>query len=118
MKIEIITHRPDLNKPITAHDLLKNQKSEIIETTASIPLQDPGILELASNFSKAIEKWVSAGFPISEESIYKKRSSICEVCEYWHGEARFGLGVCKAKGCGCTRLKRWLETEKCPKGKW
>lgn len=81
-------------------------------------LEEPSLLELASNFTTALTKWVKAGAPVVSEEVYRERSAICETCEYWKPESRFGLGKCSAPGCGCTKLKRWLSTEHCPMNKW
>lgn len=47
------------------------------------------------------------------EDEYAGRSAACEACTYWDGLSRGGLGTCRAPGCGCTALKRWLATERC-----
>lgn len=69
---------------------------------------------MAVNFGKAVARWVGAGFPVVEEAVYARRTEVCLACPFWDGNARFGLGKCKAPGCGCTGLKRWLATERCP----
>jgi hypothetical protein len=79
---------------------------------------EPTANELAANFGRAVSRWLVAGMPVSDEATYMRRSSVCDNCTYWDGGARLGLGTCKAPGCGCTRLKRWLATERCPLGKW
>ena len=81
-------------------------------------LEEPSLLELAKNFTTALTRWVKAGAPVVNEEVYRERISICETCEYWKPEARMGLGKCSAPGCGCTKLKLWLKTERCPLGKW
>lgn len=85
-----------------------------------LPLEipEPTLAELASNFSGAMERWASAGFKTVTPEVYEARGAICATCEFWDGSARFGLGKCKAPGCGCTKFKRWLATEKCPLKKW
>lgn len=49
---------------------------------------------------------------------YAARTSACTACTYWDGSSRLGLGTCNHHGCGCTKLKRWLATERCPAGRW
>lgn len=78
----------------------------------------PSVAELAQNFTQATLRWLKAGAPIVQEPVYASRSAICEACEAWDPAGWFGSGQCKAKGCGCTRFKRWLATETCPRGKW
>lgn len=82
------------------------------------PLREPTFEEMRENFRGAVLRWSAAGFPVVSESEYRLRTQACEGCEFWDGKARFGLGKCKAPGCGCTKLKRFLATEKCPLGKW
>lgn len=70
----------------------------------------------ALKLSKAVMQWTTAGFPLADAETLKQREEICAMCEDWDAEARGGLGKCKV--CGCTKLKRNMATEKCPKGKW
>lgn len=79
---------------------------------------EPTIAELASNFTGALVRWSSAGFPTVDSATYAARAAACDACLHWHPTARLGLGKCDAPGCGCTSLKRWLTTEKCPQSKW
>jgi hypothetical protein len=76
------------------------------------------VAELAGNFAGAMTRWIAAGAPVVSAETYAARAAVCEGCEHWDGAARLGLGKCKAPGCGCTSLKRWLATEKCPLTKW
>lgn len=79
---------------------------------------EPSLRELAQNFSIAIARWASAGFPVVDEDTYRRRADICAQCMYWDDTARAGIGRCNAPGCGCTRFKRWLATERCPLDLW
>lgn len=81
-------------------------------------LAEPTLADLASNFATAVQKWAAGGFNTVTKEDYGSRAAVCAVCEFWDGSARAGLGKCNAPGCGCTRLKRWLATERCPLGKW
>jgi hypothetical protein len=78
----------------------------------------PTIANLAANFAGAMTNWSKAGFAVVDEPTYKARDAICSACQYWQPAARLGMGKCNAPGCGCTKLKRWIATEKCPQGKW
>ena len=79
---------------------------------------EPTIAELATNFAGAMSRWAADGFAVLDRAGYDARATVCDACEFWDGAARLGLGKCKAPGCGCTGMKRWLATEKCPLGKW
>lgn len=88
--------------------------------TPAIPtyIVEPTVGQMAENFVGAVSQWSKAGFPVVSEEVWRARAAVCEGCEYWDGAARFGLGKCRHKKCGCTRFKRFLATEKCPLGKW
>lgn len=66
----------------------------------------PSVLELVSNFTGALTRWVAAGAPTVTKEQYHQRLSICKACPHWNGN--------KCVKCGCYRLKHWLATEKCP----
>ena len=80
--------------------------------------EDPSVPELAGRLAYAA--WLAAReklqhgtrFFVSAD-IYEERAKACASCEYWDGSARFGYGHCKAPGCGCTRFKQWVTTQKC-----
>lgn len=77
------------------------------------PLPEPTPVEMAGNFAVAVSRWVAAGAPVVSAEVYAARAAACGGCELWDGAARLGLGKCRAPGCGCTSLKRWLATERC-----
>lgn len=81
-------------------------------------VEEPTTAELASNFAGAMVRWASAGFPTVSREVYEQRGAVCGSCQHWDGEARGGLGKCNHPGCGCTKLKRWLASEKCPLNLW
>jgi hypothetical protein len=85
--------------------------------TAAIP-QEPTISDMLRNFSGAMLRWAGAGLPIVSREQWSARMAVCDACPHWVPTARAGLGLCGAPGCGCTRFKHWLATEKCPLGKW
>ncbi len=99
-----------------AAPIVKRQ-SRLISQRSS-PLEEPTVSELAANFAGSVLRWGAAGFPVASTELYTERAKICEACEHWNPTARLGLGKCAAPKCGCTSLKRWLSTEKCPLGKW
>lgn len=93
-------------------------EGEVQVVNAAEVANEPTTAELAANFTGAMARWVAAGLPVVSEAVYEQRAAACEACGLWDGVARFGLGKCLAPDCGCTRLKRWLATERCkhPKG--
>ncbi len=90
-----------------------------VETTAK-PGGGPTIAGMLANFAAATARWAKAGLPVVADDQFKQRLNLCRNCPkgYWQETARFGLGKCASPGCGCTKLKLWLATEKCPLGVW
>lgn len=84
-----------------------------VATSPPAALTEPTAAELAVNFASAMARWIEAGVPVVSQAIYDARAAACGSCELWDGAARFGLGKCQAPGCGCTKFKRWLATERC-----
>jgi hypothetical protein len=76
-------------------------------------LAEPTMAELAVNFGGAVAHWLAAGLPVVSEAAYQARAAACGSCELWDGRARLGFGKCRAAGCGCTKLKWLLATERC-----
>ena len=70
------------------------------------------------NLKLALRRWVGSGCALAPSRERKIRSAICSACPHWYGLGNLGLGECRAPGCGCTRAKVWLATERCPIGKW
>lgn len=66
----------------------------------------------------AVQIWAKAGFPVAAFAVRLERRAICEACPAWRPKGNLGLGECVDPRCGCSRLKRWLATERCPAGKW
>lgn len=78
----------------------------------------PTIAAMVSNFGFAVSGWAKAGFKVVERDAFDKRLTICRGCSLWDENARFGMGKCNHGNCGCTKAKHWLQTERCPAGKW
>jgi hypothetical protein len=82
----------------------------------------PTLPELARNFLAATAAWAKAGFPVRTEAEAARILAICKgsadglqpACPEWLGDAL----IPRCRKCGCTTLKPWLATEKCPLQKW
>lgn len=116
----VTTHAPHLApKPVAPRP---EQKAVDVPQVVTIPAPptarggaaEPSTMELAANFAGAVGRWSAAGFPTVSAETYAARADACGACSFWDGKARLGLGKCRAPGCGCTGLKRWLTTETCP----
>ena len=57
-----------------------------------------------------MRRWAEAGFAVVTREEFDGRRINCDACDQWTGV------TCRA--CGCTRLKLWLATERCPLRKW
>jgi len=79
-------------------------------------LKEPTLVGMLEDFVAATKIWAAAGFPVCTKAQIEARVGSCNNCDKWDAKARLGLGLCSA--CGCTLIKRWLATEKCPLGKW
>lgn len=99
------------------------QPGEKIERPQNPPqklkrLEMPTALEMTTNFAGAMLRWSLSGFQTVTREQYDARIAVCNTCPHWDAAARKGLGKCSAPGCGCSKFKHWLVTEKCPIGKW
>lgn len=74
--------------------------------------------EILARGMAAFARWAAAGLPVVDEAVRLARADACAACPRWDAKARGGLGHCQHPGCGCTRLKWWLATERCPAGWW
>lgn len=111
----VTTHAPELEKPILPVTSAPSAPTAPARVPGyAHPLSEPSPVEMAKNLAKAASRWISAGAPVVSQRTYDERSAACNACSYWNARARAGLGKCKAPGCGCTSLKRWLATERCP----
>lgn len=70
----------------------------------------PDLPEMIHNFAAAASLWAACGFPVVDWDTLALRKLRCDTCPEWSGFT--------CRKCGCTRLKIWLQTEKCPLKKW
>lgn len=95
---------------------------ELVPKRKGSSLREPTAKELAAGFVGALREWFGAGLPVVSQAEYQARASTCEACldaegkPVWEVTAYGGIGKCRA--CGCTSLKRWLATSRCPLKKW
>lgn len=82
------------------------------------PTEEPTIAQMLSNFAEAMKDWAKAGFKLVDQTEFTRRLNICRSCPLWMEDARKGLGKCKHSKCGCTKIKHWLASSKCPQGRW
>ncbi len=56
--------------------------------------------------------WAKSGFQRVDQEEFDRRRSICKSCEHWDAEALFNRGKCRK--CGCSQLKLWMASARCP----
>jgi len=78
--------------------------------------EPPTLAQRLKTFSQAAVDWAANGFKNVPHDVFEARKSICLQCHYWKGEMAFGYGGCGK--CGCSGLKLFLPTQKCPDGRW
>jgi hypothetical protein len=101
-----------------------NRVDDMVEMTQAVyqeirnrhPTLNPSVMEMAANFTGAMARWAKAGFATVGGQAYEARFATCKGCDKWDGNANAGMGKCRA--CGCSVLKLWLKTERCPLSKW
>lgn len=89
---------------------------ESVSPGGSPSLSSPS--SLLANFSVATARWVAAGFPVVARSEFERRLAVCGKCALWDAKGFCGIGKCLHGRCGCSVVKHWLATEKCPDKKW
>ena len=80
--------------------------------------EDASLMTKAQRLRRELATWAKAGAPMAVRGIRLSRLRVCSACEYYDPKGNWGLGQCRAPGCGCTKVKAYLATSKCPKGKW
>lgn len=74
--------------------------------------EPPTAADKAREFAVAASRWIKQRAPVVSEEVFLERKEKCESCELYGGTRTFGFIGCGK--CGCTGLKLYLATEKCP----
>lgn len=74
--------------------------------------EPPTLAEKLRTVAAAMKNWIRQRAPIASAEVILERQSICESCELFGGVRSVGFVSCGR--CGCTGLKVYLATEKCP----
>lgn len=83
----------------------------------------PSWTRLAIQFGASMMGWAKSGFRVVSWEGFKRRYEQCtgdgvSVPRCVHFNRFAGTGVTRCGKCGCTSLKLFLASEKCPIGKW
>lgn len=78
--------------------------------------EPPTLLDRARSFAWAAKDWMRSGMPVTTHDVVQSRLETCRTCGYWSGESSPFHTACRK--CGCTGIKMWMATSRCPIGKW
>ena len=93
-----------------------------VQQSPVLPLPSISLTAQAATLGRALVRWHRAGYKLASRDLRGLRKATCSACVLPDGlpgydpAARGGLGRCRS--CGCTGLKWWLQSERCPLGKW
>jgi hypothetical protein len=95
--------------------LLRIEDADFARIRADFPgPSGPSLGALTANFAGAILRWQRAGFPVVSREVFQARMQACNACPNWGTD---GV-IAKCSVCGCTALKLWAGSERCPESKW
>ena len=96
----------------------RSEAVPVIFSSGPADAEDASLLTKAGRLRRELTEWAKAGAPLASKPIRKARLAVCATCEYYDPKGNWGMGQCRAPGCGCTKVKAFLATSRCPKGKW
>jgi len=77
-----------------------------------IDSEKPTLSQRFRSFGHALTEWKNSGYAVVSKEVLADREDQCMSCGWWRGFASIGLGSCGK--CGCTGIKLFLATSKCP----
>ena len=85
----------------------------------------PSKMEMATHFAGAMFRWLKSGFKITSWETFDARMTQCRGdaaagiprCPYFHTSSG-GWNFVHCEKCGCSKLKLFVSSERCPIGKW
>lgn len=92
----------------------KVREKTVSSSLATIPATQPTLWTKAKRLRAELVTWRKAGYRIAPRQVRAERSAICTPCPFYSRTGNFGLGECRAPGCGCSRAKLWLASTRCP----
>lgn len=99
--------------PDTPEGLEVREKSVSVAPPATVA-PAPTLWTKAKRLRIELIAWRKAGYRLADRPTRAHRTAICNVCQHYAPAGNWGLGECRAPGCGCTRAKLWLASAKCP----
>lgn len=89
-----------------------------VQRPSTMPAAKVSVRVKVARLGRSLLRWVKAGCPVTTKQALEARKAMCAGCEAWRPRGNHGWGECSDYRCGCTKVKRWLATETCPRGKW
>lgn len=74
--------------------------------------EKPTLAQRLRSFGHAMAAWKASGYAVVTKEVLAEREDQCMSCGWWRGFATTGLGSCGK--CGCTGIKLFLASSKCP----
>jgi len=117
---DMAKHRPPgYEEDVLSHGVVSDDQLDIPDATYQVLCRKyrpvmPSWTEMLTNFTGSMAGWVRAGFPVVSNDEFTNRLETCMGCENWDRSGAFP----RCSKCGCTQLKLWLKTEKCPIAAW
>jgi len=75
--------------------------------------KEPTLIDKAASLTKAAYEWtVKDKFSKVQPEVFEQRKSICLACPHWDQEGFNGMGKCKF--CGCSVVKLYMPSSRCP----
>jgi len=81
-----------------------------------IDSEPPTLAQKIVNLARAMTQFASSGFKLAEPEKVNSRKETCEVCYYYAGSSSIMKVGCRK--CGCSGIKLYMDSEKCPDGRW
>jgi hypothetical protein len=82
----------------------------------------PNWLQVAAQFGAALARWILSGLPLVTWDQFKARHLQCTGDDVSprcpHFTTFKSIGLTKCGKCGCSTVKLYLATERCPIGRW
>lgn len=103
---KMVIHAPHLNVPI--------EPDPAAPQTVLPPREEASVIRKGLRLLVALHGWQRSGLKITPKPVRDLRQTACAGCGYYNPAGNFGFGECAAPGCGCTKFKIWLLSEKCP----
>jgi hypothetical protein len=76
----------------------------------------PSAISQAKHLIKSLKEWAASGLKVCNPKEVIQRSAICKGCKFFKDGQSVYFPRCTK--CGCTNLKNYIKTTKCPIGKW